>query len=322
MAILLQIYSSNSVIRRSIADASLIDYSHLVFLQVLYTEDTTNLSDGILRCERPMSIADLQYHYNYNISWREVVTSILGDIGNMNNYTICFVSLSTGLKDVLNSFSYTSLKRYIIFSTLTQSDLFDLFPRATPKFYSTQWSNSALSSHLTGQLDIMCIQRLSQYIPLTSLFRQRISDTQSAAIKKLFIELNKSIESLIDNMYWVPITQKEHLLGALNSLSVRLTWTEQFDISSLETFIDKRKEENNYFIVMKQLIRFRSERYFSGKSDKTDIESITRLSDGILGEYISSTFYIPYIALNVIFVFSVVRPFLHLSVLAFKLKIV
>ena len=231
-----------------------------------------------------MSFSDLEYHYNYNISWRELITSVLGDISSANNYTICFVSLNTGLKDVLSGFSYTSLKRYVIFSTLTQSDLFDFFPSATPSFDHVQWSDSAFTSSLTGQLDHVCIQRLSQYIPLTSLFRHRMPDTQSAAVRKLFIELNKSIENIIDNMYWVPITQKQNLLGALHSLSVRQMWKKQFDISPLVTDIGKRNETNNYFIMMKHLIRYRSANYYKGVSHTSTIESIAELSDGTLGK--------------------------------------
>lgn len=251
--------------------------------QVLFTEDSANLSDGISKCERPMGISDLQYHYNYNVSWREVLTSILGEPRFTKNYTICFVSLSTGLKDVLSGFSYLSLKRYIIFSTLTQSDLFDFFPSATPKFDHGQWSSSAFTSSLTGQLDYVCIQRLSQYIPLTSLFRHRISDTQSAAVKKLFTELNKSIESIIDNMYWVPIIQKQNLLGALRSLSVRQTWKEQFDISELVADIDRRNGSNNYFIMMKRLIRYMSELYYEGILHKSTNDIIAELDNGVLG---------------------------------------
>ena len=231
-----------------------------------------------------MSFSDLQYHYNYNISWRELLTSILGDIGPANNYTICFVSLSTGLKDVLSGFTSISLKRYIIFSALTQSDLFDFFPSATPSFDHVQWSDSAFTSSVTGQLDHVCIQRLSQYIPLTSLFRHRVSDTQRAAMKKLFTELNKSIENIIDNMYWVPIIQKQNLLGALHSLSVRQMWREQFDISPLLTDIGRRNGTNNFFIMMKYLIRYRSENYYRGISHKSNIESITELSEGTLGK--------------------------------------
>ena len=231
-----------------------------------------------------MSFSDLQYHYNYNISWREILTSILGDKTAANNYTICFVSLSTGLKDVLSGFSSVSLKRYIIFSALTQSDLFDFYPSATPSFDHVQWPDSAFTSSLTGQLDYVCIQRLSQYIPLTSLFRHRIPDAKSAAMRKLFTELNKSIENIIDNLYWVPITQKQNLLGALHSLSVRQLWRDQFDISPLLTTIGRRNGTNNFFIMMKHLIRYRSENYYRGISHKSNIQSITELSGGILGK--------------------------------------
>ena len=232
-----------------------------------------------------MSIDDLQYHYNYNISWREVLTSILWDITPINNYTICFVSLSTGLRDVLSGFSYTSLKRYLIYSALTQSDLFDLFPNETPKFSHAQWSTGAFSSSLTGQLDYVCIHRLSKYIPLTFLFKHRISDDRSSALKNLFIELNKSIENIIDNMYWVPIIQKQHLLGALNSLSVKLMWEQQFYISSLLTDINERNETDNYFVVMKRLIKLRSKHYYNGKSHKSNLYKVTELVDGVLGKY-------------------------------------
>ena len=237
-----------------------------------------------------MSIDDLQYHYNYNISWREVLTSILRDVAPINNYTVCFVSLSTGLRDVLSGFSYTSLKRYLIYSALTQSDLYNLYPNGMPQFSNAQWLDGAFSKPQTGQLDYVCIRHISQYIPLNILFKHRISDDRSSALKSLFIELNKSIENIIDNMYWVPIIQKQHLLGALNSLSVKLMWEQQYDISTLLTDINGRNETDNYFIVMRQLIKFRSDQYYKGLLHKNNIDMVTELVAGVLGKYQYNTF--------------------------------
>lgn len=182
-----------------------------------------------------------------------------------NNYTICFTSLTKSPSDVIATFPFVTIKRYVIFYVLTESDLFYLLPHDTPRFFREQWENSAFFDSDYAFSDYSCVRQISEHLPMHYVMANHIGDQLNDDLRQLFIELVASIEKIIRDLYWVPAEQRQHLLTELTGLSLQLQWDGTYD-----TFNGSIHEiSENYFSNMLVMIRYKARQYLRGNPYRT-----------------------------------------------------
>ena len=230
--------------------------------QAFYSSDKTSHENEALRCKTPMSSAELQYRYNYNISWPTLFNTVYNNTPFAQNHSVCFTSLSNAVSDVILSFPFTTIKRYVIFYVLTESDLFYLLPRDTPKFLHTQWKSSAFNDNVYPFSDESCARQISQHIPMHYVMVNHIATQFNDALRQLFIELIASIEGIIRDLYWMPNQQRQHLLTELTGLRVQLDW--EAGNEGLNDFLHEITD--NYFTNMLVMIRYKAGRFLKGNT--------------------------------------------------------
>ncbi|XP_045211089.2 endothelin-converting enzyme 1-like [Mercenaria mercenaria] len=273
------------------------DIYHLsVFMnRVFYTEDVTISSDEMSRCKSSLNADELQAKYNYNISWNDLLSSLFKNTPFFHNYTICKVSLTTSLSDVLSGFTFTTLKRYIILQVLTDSDISLLLPTQTPKFKNISWNHGALFGKNYAQLtDYDCLRQISKHLPMYYVILNHLSDQLNDTLMRLFTDLISSIEGIIRDLYWIPIKQKQYLLTELKGLTMHLEW-QNTAYESLITYMQNVTDD--YFDNIHLMINYRMKRYLSGHAPRvfmTEDSSIFSLTDKEL-EIPASVMQVPFI---------------------------
>jgi len=257
---------------------------YLFYRQVLYSEDAKDISTDISKCITSTYVDDLQYKYNYNISWNVFLTTVLDGSKHDRNFTICATSLTPSLNDVISSFSFITLKRYIIVYILTESDIVYLLQNSEPIIAYLKHHNLEQTVGLSKFTDYSCAKQIAGHLPMGYVIGNRISDEFNSALKQTFSELIKSIEEIIKQLYWVPSTQRQHLLSELQGLDLVLEWSILND-----TFKDiSHNFTSDYANNMLTMIQYSAQRYLEGKStplstDKGD--SIIIWKNRHLGEF-------------------------------------
>lgn len=263
-------------------------YDKLSVLQVFYKENSISGKTGRTGCQ-DISLSDMEYNYNYNISWRKMFETLFKHTAFSHNYTICSVSLTNALADVLSAFNFTTLKRYIIFQVLTQSDMSIILPRMTPKFDKVQWEYGALYGEVSYVefSDFSCVKQTSKLLPMYFVIVNQISDQFNDSLRRLYTDLISSIDEIITDLYWMPIKQKRHLFRELQGLSLELEWKQGADDSFALHMLNV---SDDYFHNMRLMIGYSMKQFISG----TPIQIITHkassifsLKDKVLGEYLS-----------------------------------
>ncbi|KAL4240682.1 hypothetical protein ACF0H5_001474 [Mactra antiquata] len=290
------------------------DIFHLnVYLnRVFYKEDSNSENTGDKECTET-SLSDIEFNYNYNISWRKMFSTVFDKTPLSHNYTVCSVTLTTALTDVLSAFSFTTLKRYIIFQVLTQSDLSLVLPRLTPRFDKIQWEHGALyrETSINEYSDYACMRQISKLLPMYFVIVNQISDQFSESLKRLYIDLISSIDEIIKDLYWMPIKQKRHLFKELQGLSLLLEWKNG---GSSETFLRQiYNVSDDFFHNMQLMVGYSISRYISGDPIQIITQrasSIFSLTDKVLGK---SGGLVPISTLETPFLYSTQVPSLWLG---------
>jgi len=253
---------------------------------VLYSEDAKDISTDISKCITSTYVDDLQYKYNYNISWKVFFSTILDGHKHDRNFTICATSLTSSLNDVISSFSFITLKRYMIFYVLTESDMVYLLQNSEPIIAYLKHHNLGSPVGLSEITDSACAKHIAGHLPMGYVIGNRISNTFNSALMQTFSELIRSIEEIIRQLYWVPSTQRQHLLSELQGLDLVLEWSILND-----TFKDiSQNFTSDYANNMFTMIQYSAKRYLEGKStplstDKGD--SIIMWKNRHLGELLN-----------------------------------
>jgi len=178
------------------------------------------------------------------------------------NFTICATSLTSSLNDVISSFSFITLKRYIIVYVLTQSDMVYLLRNSEPIIAYLKHHHLGATVGLSDFTDYSCAKQIASYLPMGYVIGNRISDTFNSALKQTFSELIRSIEEIIKQLYWVPSSQRQHLLSELQGLDLELEWSILND-----TFRDiSQNFTSDYANNMLTMIQYSAKRYLEGKS--------------------------------------------------------
>lgn len=237
------------------------------------------------KCNNQLSIAELQLQYPYNISWEGLLSALLKNSPFSQNYTVCTVSLTTAISDVLSGFTFTTLKRYIILQVLMASDISYLLPVETLNFDKVSWNRGALFGEKSERLsENDCLREISKHLPMYFVILNNISDQFNDTLMRLFTDLISSIERIIRDLYWIPVKQKTYLLTELQGLTMQLDWRTSAD-QSFTTHMHGVSDD--YFENMHLMIQYSMNRYFNGRHQHAVSEmdsSIFHLRGKELGE--------------------------------------
>ena len=240
------------------------------------------------KCQNRLTLDDFQYQFSYNISWRRLFETVYNENSHMPKpFNICYVALNGALGDVLAEFSFTTLKQYIFYHLLVNSDLFVLLPVDTPVFKMPEWQESAFEinrGRSVPRTDRECVHFLSNYIPLNHVIESKFPRDLEQVIENLFMELMTSLQEIISDMYWVPVQQKRHLLTALGDLETHFEWGNQRSafLKILGGVTD------DFFHNFNLVSRYDSYMQFSGSKRRIysqDDSSVFQLKARVLGRY-------------------------------------
>ncbi|KAH3872834.1 hypothetical protein DPMN_036057 [Dreissena polymorpha] len=195
-----------------------------VLIQAFYEEDAPVKGSDLYTCASPVRVEELQYRYNYNISWSNLLNSLFNKTQFSHNYTICFTSLSTSVSDVISSFPFVTFKRYIILYVLLESDLYYLLPKEIQTWIYMKHMQRALFDADVSHNEYACAIHISRHLSFHYLFSSEIPAEFSNALGQTFKELASSVEAIIQDLYWMPHKQKQHLLTVLNGLYLQPEW--------------------------------------------------------------------------------------------------
>lgn len=246
----------------TVQNNSFLGPQRLSLFQAFYAADKTSHENEVLRCKLPMTTSELQYRYNYNISWAVYLNTVFNNTPFAQNHSVCFTSLSNSVSDVILTFPYVTIKRYVIFYVLTESDLFYLLPRDTPEFLRIQWKSSAFNANEYPFSDKWCARQISQHIPMHYVMVNHISGQFNDALRRLFIELVSAIEGVIRDLYWIPAQQRQLLLTELTDLRVQLAWADAYE--DVNDFLHEITD--NYFSNMLFMVRYKTRQFLRGNS--------------------------------------------------------
>lgn len=238
-------------------------------------------------CKIPIKIDDLQLQYNYNLSWHSLFSKLFRNSPFSHNFTICKALLTTSLSDVLSGFTFKTLKQFIILQVLTDSDIALLLPEQTPQFEKISWNHGALFGRKYSKLtEYDCLGQISKHLPMHYVITNHISDQFNESLMRLFTDLISSIETVIKDLYWIPVQQKKYLLTELQGLTMHLEWENPAYASLVPNM---QNISDNYFQNMHLMISYSVRRLLNGRSQRvlTNVDSsILFLIDKELGKYI------------------------------------
>ncbi|KAK3601797.1 hypothetical protein CHS0354_041711 [Potamilus streckersoni] len=247
----------NETMKRSSSFTQMMDeiYQLEIYIhRVMYTEESTNLSNKMSNCDQQMSIRDLSDRYYYNISWSRFIASLLGTSVN-DTFKVCHAELSSELQNVLLRFSPLAMKRYIILTVLLKSDIYTILPDRIPRYKECNWEDDEFLRVDSTNFNLFCVNFMSKFIPYS--FDKAPSMIALESTRILLSEVITSLTEVIRSMYWVPLFQTEHLLKTFTGFNMRYI-ANIYNFSILENITINQ----NFFDNFHRLITFKYRQYF------------------------------------------------------------